>query len=207
MVRHNRVPYEEGDRARDANTKDTPSVSIVEEELTSHTPARQQFQATKQEVELQGSVLKKELRLVDLIGIQILGIVAYTWIGTAGKLGSSHVLFWWPAVVLFYIPWHSGSPPCEGNAAGGWYVPVGPPSRSLRTTRRQGSQNGPFFHCHRHACAYLVMFAIPLFPRGENPSWKMRVAAICGFLMTLLFVLLSVFPIVDEQNPALGQNS
>jgi hypothetical protein len=30
-----------------------------------------------------------------------------------------------------------------------------------------------------------------------------RLAAFCGFGMTLLFVLLSVFPIVEEQNPGL----
>ena len=49
---------------------------------------------------------------------------------------------------------------------------------------------------------YLVMFAIPLMARGEKPSWGMRVAAACGFSMTLLYVILSVFPIIDVQNPS-----
>ena len=54
-----------------------------------------------------------------------------------------------------------------------------------------------------YSCAYLVMFGIPLAARGEKPSWKVRLAALSGFLMTLLFVVLSVFPIVDVQNPGL----
>ena len=60
--------------------------------------------AAEYKVELQSSELKKELRLVDLIGIQILNTVGLYWVGTAGKLGSSHVMFWMPAVLLFYIP-------------------------------------------------------------------------------------------------------
>ena len=54
-----------------------------------------------------------------------------------------------------------------------------------------------------YACAYLVMFAIPLVAKGEKPSWGVRLAALSGFAMTLLFVVLSVFPIVEEQNPGL----
>jgi amino acid transporter len=50
---------------------------------------------------------------------------------------------------------------------------------------------------------YLVMFAIPLIARGERPSWRVRVAALSGFLMTLLFVVLSIFPIIDVPNPGL----
>lgn len=45
------------------------------------------------------------------------------------------------------------------------------------------------------------MFAIPLVARGERPSWNVRLAALSGFGMTLLFVVLSVFPLVEEQNP------
>lgn len=52
-----------------------------------------------------------------------------------------------------------------------------------------------------YACAYLVMFAIPLVAHGEKPSWPVRLAALSGFAMTLLFVVLSIFPIVEEQNP------
>jgi glutamate:GABA antiporter len=31
-------------------------------------------------------------------------ITGLQWIGTAGKLGSAHVMYWIPAVLLFYIP-------------------------------------------------------------------------------------------------------
>jgi amino acid transporter len=66
--------------------------------------AEQQFLAAEHKVELKSAALKKELRLLDLVGIQILNIVGLYWVGTAGKLGSSHIMFWLPAVMLFYIP-------------------------------------------------------------------------------------------------------
>jgi UDP-N-acetylmuramyl pentapeptide phosphotransferase/UDP-N-acetylglucosamine-1-phosphate transferase len=44
------------------------------------------------------------------------------------------------------------------------------------------------------------MFAIPLVARGEKPSRAVRVAAGFGFSMTLLYVVLSIFPIVDVKN-------
>jgi amino acid transporter len=53
-----------------------------------------------------------------------------------------------------------------------------------------------------YALTYLVMFAIPLVARGENTSWPVRLAALSGFGMTLLYVVLSVFPIIDVQNGA-----
>ena len=40
----------------------------------------------------------------DLVLTQILFIVGLTWIGVAGKLGSSHVVFWLLAIALFYLP-------------------------------------------------------------------------------------------------------
>jgi glutamate:GABA antiporter len=56
-----------------------------------------------------------------------------------------------------------------------------------------------------YALTYLVMFSIPLVGLRGDPSapplW-VRAAALSGFLMTLLFVLLSVFPIVEVQNRA-----
>jgi amino acid transporter len=48
---------------------------------------------------------------------------------------------------------------------------------------------------------YLVMFAIPLVASGEKPSWSVRAAALSGFLMTLLYVVLSIFPVIDVKNP------
>ncbi len=51
-----------------------------------------------------------------------------------------------------------------------------------------------------YGLAYLAMFAIPLVAPGEKPSWILRVAAVSGFAMTLLYVILSVFPIIDVPN-------
>jgi amino acid transporter len=56
-----------------------------------------------------------------------------------------------------------------------------------------------------YGLAYLVMFAIPLRAnpaRGIQPRWWLRVAACSGFTVTLLFVGLSVFPVIDVPNPA-----
>ena len=55
-------------------------------------------------VEAHSAALKKELGVPDLVLTQILFIVGLTWIGVAGKLGPSHVLFWLLAIVLFYLP-------------------------------------------------------------------------------------------------------
>jgi len=46
------------------------------------------------------------------------------------------------------------------------------------------------------------MFAIPLAAAGEKPSLFLRTAALSGFLMTLLNVVLSLFPIIDVPNPS-----
>jgi amino acid transporter len=51
-----------------------------------------------------------------------------------------------------------------------------------------------------YALTYLVMFAIPLFGlRGvtPRPPWWLRVAAASGLLMTVLYVCLSIFPIIE----------
>lgn len=50
-----------------------------------------------------------------------------------------------------------------------------------------------------YGLTYLVMFAIPLvgLKGAERPSAKLRVAAFSGFAVTLLYVILSVFPIID----------
>ncbi|MEO8453411.1 MAG: APC family permease [Gemmatimonadota bacterium] len=55
-------------------------------------------------VEAHSASLKKELGVRDLALTQILFIVGLTWIGVAGKLGSSHVVFWLAAIALFYLP-------------------------------------------------------------------------------------------------------
>jgi len=51
-----------------------------------------------------------------------------------------------------------------------------------------------------YGIAYLALFAIPVLARRERrlrASLWVRVAATCGFVVTLLFVVLSVFPIID----------
>lgn len=53
-----------------------------------------------------------------------------------------------------------------------------------------------------YAVTYVVMFAIPLAARGEKPRWTVRISAVSGLVMTLLYVVLSVFPIIDVENRA-----
>ncbi len=51
-----------------------------------------------------------------------------------------------------------------------------------------------------YGLAYLVMFALPLFGlrhAPELPSPWLRVASLSGFLVTLLYCVLSIFPIID----------
>jgi uncharacterized membrane-anchored protein len=51
-----------------------------------------------------------------------------------------------------------------------------------------------------YGIAYLALFAIPVRARKETgirPRWWLRAAAISGFLVTLLFVVLPLFPIVE----------
>jgi amino acid transporter len=64
----------------------------------------QQFLQAERLVELHSAELKKELRLGDLVLSQILYITSLSWLGAAGQLGSSHMMYWIPAVLLFYIP-------------------------------------------------------------------------------------------------------
>ncbi|HEV3149143.1 MAG TPA: APC family permease [Chthoniobacterales bacterium] len=55
-------------------------------------------------VESHSVALKKPLGLRDLVLTQILFVVGSSWVGTAAKLGPSHLFFWLLAIVLFYIP-------------------------------------------------------------------------------------------------------
>jgi glutamate:GABA antiporter len=51
-----------------------------------------------------------------------------------------------------------------------------------------------------YGIAYLALFAIPIFSpkaRGLRPPLWIRVAAAAGLLVTLLFVVLSIFPVID----------
>ena len=62
------------------------------------------FLQAESAVQERSHVFKKELGLMDLALTQILFIVGLGWIGTAAKLGPSHMVFWLAATVLFYVP-------------------------------------------------------------------------------------------------------
>ena len=57
-----------------------------------------------------------------------------------------------------------------------------------------------------YAVTYLIMFAIPLFGLKASgrkvPVW-LKAAAFCGFAMTLLYVALSIVPIIQVESPLL----
>ena len=56
-----------------------------------------------------------------------------------------------------------------------------------------------------YALAYVVMFAIPLFGLRQvtpRPPLWLRIASVSGLLMTLLYIVLSVFPIITVENTA-----
>jgi glutamate:GABA antiporter len=63
-----------------------------------------ELERAEQSVEEQSGALKKQLGLRDLVLTQILFVVGSSWVGTAAKLGQSHLLFWLLAILLFYIP-------------------------------------------------------------------------------------------------------
>src|SRR5271157_3237635 len=52
----------------------------------------------------QSASLKRELRLPDLVLLQVLLIVGLPWIGYAAKLGGAHVALWLAAIAFFYFP-------------------------------------------------------------------------------------------------------
>src|SRR5213079_3104214 len=64
----------------------------------------EELDRAEQKVEDRSAALKKELGLRDLVLTQILFIVGSSWVGTAAKLGQSHLFFWLLAILLFYIP-------------------------------------------------------------------------------------------------------
>ncbi len=58
----------------------------------------------ERDVEEQSLALKKPLGLRDLVVMQIVFVVGSGWVGTAARLGQSHLFFWLLAILLFYIP-------------------------------------------------------------------------------------------------------
>ncbi|PYL52034.1 MAG: amino acid permease, partial [Verrucomicrobia bacterium] len=63
-----------------------------------------QLERAEQNIEQHSAALKKPLGLFDLVVTQILFVVGSSWVGTAAKLGPSHLFFWSLAILLFYIP-------------------------------------------------------------------------------------------------------
>ena len=55
-------------------------------------------------IEERSAAFKKQLGLTDLVLQQIVYVVGIVWVGTAAKLGHSHIVFWLAAIVLFYLP-------------------------------------------------------------------------------------------------------
>lgn len=66
--------------------------------------------------------LKPQLRVTDLVLLQILSVIGATQVGPAAKLGSSALVFWIFGAVLFYLPsalviiYLSGRIPFEGGS-------------------------------------------------------------------------------------------
>ena len=56
------------------------------------------------QVEARSGALHCELRLFDLVLIQVMYIVGSGWVGAAARLGPSHVVFWMLAALTFYLP-------------------------------------------------------------------------------------------------------
>src|SRR5207248_8020207 len=63
-----------------------------------------QLDRAESNVEDRSVALKKPLGLRDLVLTQIVFVVGSSWVGTAAKLGPSHLFFWLLAILLFYIP-------------------------------------------------------------------------------------------------------
>src|SRR5262245_29156433 len=57
-----------------------------------------------EEVEARSAGFRKELGLASLVLTQIMYVVGSGWVGTAAKLGDSHIVFWCAAILLFYLP-------------------------------------------------------------------------------------------------------
>jgi amino acid transporter len=48
--------------------------------------------------------LKRELRLSDLVLMQVLLILGFSWIGSAAEQGATHAFLWIGGIVLLYVP-------------------------------------------------------------------------------------------------------
>jgi amino acid transporter len=139
-------------------------------------------------VEAHSGELKKSLRLIDLVLSQVLYIVGIQWLRTAGKLGFSrlHPRFKTPV----------GSIICVAAAT---FIVTFVGNFGVGAQEAFQFLNNAGLICW--ALTYLVMFAIPLAGRGEHPPMLIRVAAASGFVMTLAYAVLSIFPVVEVKHP------
>lgn len=55
-------------------------------------------------MEMSAHGLRRELRLRDLVMMQVVLIIGFPWTGFAAKQGSSQVVLWFIAILLFYLP-------------------------------------------------------------------------------------------------------
>jgi amino acid transporter len=74
------------------------------ENSAKHLAAERAFLDAERRVALRSGELKKELRLSDLVLTQIAYILGFSWLAYAARLGPGQILYWIPAVLLFYIP-------------------------------------------------------------------------------------------------------
>jgi len=72
-------------------------------------------------VEERSRELRREVGVGTLVLTQVMYVVGTGWVGTAAKLGPSHVTFWLLAIGLFFLPqaaaviWLNGRMPLEGG--------------------------------------------------------------------------------------------
>src|SRR5579863_7354603 len=78
---------------------DQPAGSVGRDLIEDHS-----FVAGELAVEQRSAELRRELSLPNLVFTQVLSILGLAWVGTAGKLGASHLVFWLTAIVFFYLP-------------------------------------------------------------------------------------------------------
>src|SRR5215813_7650086 len=79
-------------------------IEAPRESATEIDEATRDLRTAEEQIEARSAVFKKELGLTDLALTQILFIVGLPWIGTAGKLGPSHIILWLLAILFFYLP-------------------------------------------------------------------------------------------------------
>ena len=57
-----------------------------------------------QDTQVKRREFRRELGMRNLVISQILNVVGLYWVGTAARLGPSHVAFWLLGITLFYLP-------------------------------------------------------------------------------------------------------